>query len=181
MSLYLLSLALPLLPLVLMGNVQAQSASAPDTLHAGVALSKLSPPVYPRSAQIARIEGDVDLTVRILIDGSVDSVMPLSGHVMLRQAAIDSAQHSRFQCIDCIEPVTTYALRYSFKISPRDPTKACDAAAEVPPPSPEVDVVRHEVTVFAWQIRTCDPVVTLVRVRSAKCLYLWRCSRRQAK
>jgi Gram-negative bacterial TonB protein C-terminal len=175
----LLSLTLSLVAFVLIENAHAQSASASDTPHAGVALSKLSAPVYPRVAQNAHIQGDVDLTVRVRSDGSLESVVLVSGHAMLRQNSIDSAQRSQFECVDCVEAVTSYALRYKFQISPRDPPRDCNASAEPQPPSPEVDPVRHQVTVFAWELWTCDPTAstTYVRVRSAKCLYLWRCGR----
>ena len=178
-----LTLTFSLVSLVLVENIQAQSASATATRHAGPALFKLSPPVYPRSAQIAHIEGDVDLTLRVRSDGSVECVVPVSGHPLLKQAAIDSAQRSRFECVDCDRAVISYALRYKFQISPRDPPKDCETRSDPQPPSPEVDLSRHQVTVFAWEIWTCDPTtsVTSVQVRSAKCLYLWRCGRHLVK
>jgi hypothetical protein len=47
----------------------------------------------------------------------------------------------------------------------------CDPTEKQPPA--EVDLLSHQVTVPAWVMGICDPAVR--RVRSAKCLYLWRC------
>jgi hypothetical protein len=175
-----LSSMLSVVLLLLSANVKAQSASGSDRSRTEVLISKLSPPVYPRSAQVAHITGDVDLTLQIRRDGSVESVVPVSGPEMLKPAAIDSAQHSEFECVNCSEGVTSYTMRYRFKIAPRDPEKACEANGDAQPPPVETDLSRHLITVFAWEIWTCDPVTakTFVRARSAKCLYLWRCGRR---
>jgi len=97
---------------------------------------------------------------------------------MLKQAALDSAQRSQFECRACGEAGTSYALKYEFQIVPRDPPKGlkdCETQEEKQPPA-EVDVLRHQVTVSAGVMGICDPAV--LRVRSAKCLYLWRCGTR---
>jgi hypothetical protein len=38
-----------------------------------------------------------------------------------------------------------------------------------------MDTSKHEVIISAWPTWTCDPSVELIKVRSVKCLYLWRC------
>lgn len=83
----------------------AQTTDKSDTQN-DVVLSKLFPPVYPRLAQMARILGDVDVTVRIRRDGSVESVRVVSSHAMLRHAALESARQSQFECHGCGEEVT---------------------------------------------------------------------------
>jgi hypothetical protein len=159
------------------GNAQQQSLPASES---GAKLDRLVAPVYPRPGQVAHIVGDVDLTVNLRKDGSVESVQALSGHPMLTQVAVESAGHSVFSCPGCNEPLTSYPLRYRFQIAPLEPEKACLENGGPPPPSPEVDLIHHQVTVFAWEVWTCDPTVktTTIRFRSAKCLYLWRCGRR---
>src|SRR6202795_2950590 len=153
----------------------AQAAANPDTQQNGVILSKLSPPVYPRLAQAARILGDVQVTVRVWRDGSVESASLVSGHPVLVQAALVSARQSQFECHGCSEELTSYSLTYKFKLAPRDPPKNCHGDADPPPPQSEVDLAGHQVTLFAWQLWTCDPAVEIHRFRSAKCWYLWRC------
>ena len=152
-----------------------QSAESPDAPQGGVVLTKLSDPTYPPLARQARIAGIVDLLLAVRRDGSVESAVVVSGHPFLRQAALDSAQRSHFGCGGCGEAITSYALSYEFQIALRDPLKDC--VPEAQPPS-EVDISRHQVTVSAWPLWTCDPAGRILKVRSAKCLYLWRCGTR---
>lgn len=158
-------------------RVSAQSAQRPDAPQGGVVLTKLSEPTYPPLARQARITGDVDLMLTIRRDGSVESAVVASGHPILKQAALDSAQRSQFECVGCVEAVTSYALKYRFQLVSRDPSKACDMQNEKQPPA-EVDLSRHQVTVSSWATEICDPAGRIFRVRSAKCLYLWRCGTR---
>lgn len=140
-------------------------------------LSKLGEPTYPPMALVAHVQGDVDLMLAIRRDGSVESAVPVSGHPILIQAAIDSALRSQFECRGCGDAVTSYALRYKFQVTspPGDP---CGAHNGMQPPPAEVDPSRHQVTVLDWAVTICDP--GLRKVRSAKCLFLWRCGRRES-
>jgi len=158
----------------------AQSAQTPDAPQNGVLLTKLSDPTYPRLALQARITGDVDLMLAIRRDGSVESVVVVSGHPLLKQAALDSAERSQFECRGCGEDANPYALKYKFRIAPRDPPKDCGAQADESQPPVELDLAGHQVIVSAWEIWTCDPTAQVVKVRfrSAKCLYFWRCGAR---
>lgn len=81
--------------------------------HAGAAVSRLPNPSPPLARQ-ARISGDVVLALRIRQDGSVDSLDVISSHPMLKDAALDSAKHSPFQCHDCEEALTAYTLSSTF-------------------------------------------------------------------
>jgi TonB family protein len=152
----------------------AQTSEAPQT---GVVLTKLSDPVYPPVANAAHITGDVDLKLIIGRDGRIESAVVVSGHPMLKQAALDSAQRSQFECRSCGEAVTAYTLKYKFQITSRGYPKDCYDPNEKQP-SAEVDLSRHQVTVSAWVRGICDPAGRILKVRSAKCLYLWRCGRR---
>lgn len=167
-------------PLVYVENAQGQSASGSDAPQASVVLSKLSEPVYPPLARQARIAGDVALMLAIRRDGSVESAAVVSGHPMLAQAALDSAQQSKFECRGCGKAVTSYALKYTFQFVPSDPPKDCDRQMTEAQPPAEVDSPRHQVKVFTRGLWTCDPTtsVTFLLFRSPKCLYLWRCGRR---
>jgi TonB family protein len=169
-GLFLLSvvIALPLVP-----NAAGQAAAASGTAQTGVVLSKLSTPIYPQMARIARIQGDVELKLGIRKDGSIESAVAVSGHPILKQAALDSAQKSRFECRGCSDEVTFYSLTYSFQ----------SAAGTYAPPRPNenggVNVVQSQnrVTIFAEE----SPIgIYFVNfgVRSVKCLYLWSCGSR---
>ncbi len=157
------------------GYALAQSAQSSPLPVNGPMLTKLSEPIYPPLAKQARIDGDVDLVLTIRGDGSVESARVLNGHAMLRQAALDSARQSQFECSRCAEGGSTYTLKYKFRIISRGYPKDCDM--EKDPPA-AVDSARHEISVSGRALMICDPSTTIVRVRSAKCLYLWRCGTR---
>lgn len=134
---------------VVVGDVSAQSATSTPTLEP-VVLAKLSSPVYHPLARQARITGDVKIQVRIRKDGSVASAEVISGHPMLKQAALESVQKSTFECqawssgvyvVGCRDAVAPFILTYTFGI--RDDLDGLDC--------------------------------TISRARSRKCLYLWAC------
>src|SRR5208283_4615336 len=74
----------------------AQSGSSTQAQET-VVVNKLFPPVYPPIARQARIAGDVELILVVRRDGNLDSVSVVSGHRLLKQAAMDSAQRSQFR------------------------------------------------------------------------------------
>src|SRR5580700_9621289 len=112
-------------------NIAAQTPASDATPQ--VVLTKLSPPVYPSLARQARIMGDVKVQVLIRKDGSVASAEVISGHPMLKQAALESAQKSQFECHGC-EGVISYSLAYTFAIGDEcHNTPDCSAAMDRPP------------------------------------------------
>ena len=123
----------------------AQTDAPVPAAAAGVLLVKLSPPVYPRLARQARIMGDVRIQLAIRRDGSIESSEVVSGHPLLKHAALESAQQSGFECRGCSDEVNSYSLN---PLNYRFGLRADNA---------------------------CRPVVDKGRVRSLKCLYLCRC------
>lgn len=175
-----LTLGLLFVPLLEHSSGQIAENKATQVSH--VVLTKLSPPIYPPLARQARINGEVELALGLRSDGTVRSVSLVSGHPMLAAVAIESAKQSQFECSGCAAGLTSYSVRYKFELVPLDHTKDCasltDEERNVSPP-PSVDASQHEITVFGKVAETCDPAVELRRVRSAKCLYLWSCGRRE--
>lgn len=146
----------------------------------GSVLTKLFHPVYPTLALAAHVWGDVDLMLGVRRDGSVESVRVVSGPPLLRQAALESAQQSQFECRDCNEPVAPYHLVYTFQLGE---TRYCTTTKVIPNTEaeelrPKVTQVRNQVTVLDNPVSTCDMPAEIHGVRSAKCMYLWRCSAR---
>jgi len=92
----------------------AQEASRAETQKPEIALIEVSSPVFPPLAQQARIMGDVLIQVEIRKDGSIASAEVVSGNPMLKQAALESAQKSRFLCSGCSAEVNSYLLTYTF-------------------------------------------------------------------
>lgn len=74
----------------------------------------LSPPVYPPLARQARIAGDVVIQIGVRPDGSVASAEVISGHAMLKPAALESARKSTFPRQEGNERTTFYSLTYTF-------------------------------------------------------------------
>jgi TonB family protein len=135
----------------------------------GVTIVSLKDPIYPPLARQARITGEVAVELEIRRDGSVQSASVVSGHPMLTQAALNSAQQSRFGCEDCRDDLTSYSLVYSFGQA-ASPGWPCPEN-----PAPRVNRVENRVTITV-EPAMVYPVFSDLRVRSAKCLYLWRCT-----
>lgn len=153
--------------------VELASAQSPaqssDAAQSGVVVfTKLAEPRYPPLAPQARIQGDVEVTVGVRRDGSVELAVIASGHAMLKEAALESAQNSQYECRGCNEAVTSYSLVYTSQLATGDANQPQAAA---------VTQSGNHVTVVA------EPTVAIfdvwpIRVRSAKCLHLWRCGLR---
>jgi TonB family protein len=75
--------------LVLSGIVGAQTNTEPR-------LKRADLPMYPALARQARIEGTVKLSFVIHSDGSVADVQALSGHPMLKAAAVQNVESWHF-------------------------------------------------------------------------------------
>jgi hypothetical protein len=152
---------------------QAENASIPKQNE--VVLTKLSNPVYPKLARQATVQGDVELKLSIRADGTVESAEYVRGPAMLVQAATDSAKNSKFDCSSCIEPPTSYRLVYSFQLVATEFDENCEVKLDPTATYPKVLQFQNNVTVIDYSIGICDPGVRVKKVRSAKCLYLWKC------
>lgn len=153
----------------------AQNAADSDNSLTGVALVKLSMPIYPSEARAARIAGDVDLMLTVRPDGSVESVEVVSGSPLLSPAALDSVKHTQFECRKCSEAKNSFRLVYTFKI---EDTGTCGPVDNNMKPNdrdqtyPHIADAKNRVTTSSVIVCLVDP---FRRSRSLKCLYLWRC------
>ena len=147
-----------------------------------VFLTKLSEPSYPPLARQTRITGDVELLLEIKTDGTVHSVDVVSGHPLLKQVALDSAQRSRFECRKCSESGASIRLLFTFQlVGPEHCCTATEDNSKTNQPSqpvPRVIQLQNHVTVVDQPVCICDPAADVRRVRSLKCLYLWKCATR---
>ncbi len=91
-----------------------QEAGHGEAQKSEIAIIDLSHPAFPPLARQARIMGDVQIRMEIRKDGSVASAEVVSGHSMLKQAALESAKNSRFLCSGCSEELNSYLLTYTF-------------------------------------------------------------------
>jgi hypothetical protein len=160
----------------------AQNAVSGDATNGKAVLASLAQPTYPKVALAAHISGDVDLTVEIRPDGTVASAKANNGPPLLTQPAIDSASHSHYQCQGCTSSQFSH-LVYSFHFGP---TIFCPedvrspSGNSQPPQYPQVSYSENRVVVIDRPFGTYDPITSTstVRVRSLKCLFLWKCSSR---
>ena len=141
-----------------------------------VVLAGLAPPLYPPLARQARITGKVKVQVSIRQDGTIELAEAISGHPMLKLAAVESGQKSAFECPECGTATTTYSLTYAFEIS-GDCHFGPHCEQTITPP--KVEQSQDRVTLTVEPACLCDPAATATKVRAAKCLYLWKCGFRK--
>jgi hypothetical protein len=163
------------------GTSLAQDTKNADQPLSGAVITKLSPLIYPPLARQTRVTGDVELKLEVRPDGSVASAVVVSGHPLLRQFALENAQQSQFACRDCREEVSSYRLLYTFELGPTsyctdEPNKL---SASPEQPYPRLTQSQGHVTLVDQPVGTCDlaGTITYSKVRSAKCLYLWKCAK----
>lgn len=144
-----------------------------------VALKKLSPPVYPAIALTTSVQGDVELLLQVRMDGSVESATVVSGPPLLQRASLSSAEASQFNCLNCVAEATPYRLVYTYRIAfLPDGCKGPDPCSYTSPGHPtEVSQSEHHIVITGHPPQTCI-CDYLKRVRSVKCLYLWKCGLR---
>jgi TonB family protein len=152
-------------------SIQAQLTD-PNASQTSVVLTKLAQLTYPPVARQARIQGDVQITVGVRRDGSVESVSLMSGHAILGRAALQSAQNSEYECRRCSDAVTSCSLVYTFQLE--DPAPGQSRAIPTTQLGNHVTVTDESPTIT---VVNADPPSTFLR-RSAKCLYLWKCGLR---
>jgi hypothetical protein len=158
---------------------QTSHSVQPDATKGEVVLVTLSKPTFSPLARQANVDGQVIVDVTVRQDGTTESTV-VNGHPLLKQAALDSAMQSRFECRVCSAPLP-YVLVYTFT---RTSEGSCcggmgtPAKVEQEPQSyDEQGRPQTRVTISAEKTCICDPSPT-VKVRSLKCLYLWKCSTR---
>jgi hypothetical protein len=161
-------------------TVKSQSElNTTDAPQGKAVLTKLAPPIYPAIARAAHIMGDVEVALDIRSDGSVQSAAAINGPPLLVNTAVDSARQSQFQCQGRGEAVTPIHLSYTFQLV--DSGGCCAPIGDVSKgaapnqPTPGVTQSQNHVTIVAYPECICDPAIARTRVRSLRCLYLWKC------
>jgi TonB family protein len=162
---------------VLLSTVlSAQTQPALETAQKTASVAKLFPPVYPPLARQARITGEVRISLHLRPDGAVESAEVIDGHPMLKQAALESARKSEFACTNCVQTVAVYSLVYDFEIG-----EGCHFGPHCQHLDSDQPVITQSpgrVVISAAPACLCDPSATRIRIRAAKCLYLWKCGHR---
>ena len=149
----------------------AQSVSTEAASRTGPGVAKLPPPFYPSMALAAHVSGDVELDLVIGRDGSLQSAVVAGGPPMLRQAALQAAQKTQFDCKGCEENSSKLRMTYRFQLGETVYCSNPDSSY------PRVAQSDNTITMTDRPSGTCDLAATIerVRARSAKCLFLWKC------
>jgi TonB family protein len=167
-----------LLGLLLAVSCNALAQDTRQPVAGEVVITKLSSPIYPQLALQARIAGAVELNVTVQIDGSIEAVAVVSGHPLLRDAALTSARHTQWECKEC---ATAIAHRFEYRFEPGEPLPCSGwgtaANGDLTYAKPAVMVTQSgdTITIIDSPVPICDPAAERRRVRSPECLYLWRC------
>ena len=129
-----------------------------------VSVAQLLPPLYPPLAKQVRVTGNALLTLVVRADGNIESATVVSGHPLLKQAALDSAQHSQFACEACDKEPRSFQMTYSFQLGP---AVYC-AESSVSPKTdeqqefyPRVTQSQNHVVIYDRPIGTCDVATTI--------------------
>jgi hypothetical protein len=157
-------------------GTSAQDVANSDNSRTAAFFIKLSAPVYPPVVRLAHIIGDVELTVTLRQDGSLASAVVESGPPLLRLAALTSAQQTQFGCPNGSQATNSFQVVYAFEI---EGDCGCEPISDRLQTSSAVPDKEYRVTTIAHTICTCDPVSESRKIRSLKCLYLWRCGSQQ--
>jgi hypothetical protein len=156
---------------------RAQDAKNSALTTENAEITKLAPLIYPPLARVTRIDGDVELKLEVRPDGTAASATAVHGHPLLVPVALENAEQSQFACEKCGEDVRSFRLIYRFELSPPDRGSEKGQATTINPEHPGLRITYSEghVTVSDQPICLCDPGPDHRKVRSLKCLYLWRC------
>jgi len=134
------------------------------------------PPQYPRAALIAHIEGLVTIQFSLDTDGTV-TIKNSSGPRILVAAAEESVKASKLRCDSCGTAAASFGVVFDFEIA----RHSCNDPEINFPPTAKLETL-NRVSVTAEPVCTKDPVVRTEKVqkkvRSIRCLYLWRCGLR---
>jgi TonB family protein len=124
-------------------------------------------PEYPQMARVANIDGSV--TVEFTIQpGKTLTVQKSAGHPILVQAAVESLKLSRLACDNCQQEAANFSVLFVFKVEGE-----CGNSGGSPRAVLEDS---NHITISTNRFCTVNPAFELrKRVRSIRCLYLWKC------
>jgi TonB family protein len=157
---------------VLSRGALAQAPTSQGETQIGFTITKLLPLTYPPIALAAHVSGDVVLKIALRPDGGIESLEAVSGPPMLRQSAVENAKQFQFECAICNGSNTAFQLIYRFELGPSITCGPRDSSY------PRVTQSANIVTIAAQPFGTCDMGPDRIPVRSAKCLFLWKCGSR---
>ena len=164
---------------LLTNGIRAQDEKNLPRLLQEAVILKLAPLTYPPLARQTRTSGDVELKLEVRPDGTVASAIAIGGHPLLLPAALENAQKSQFACEHCGEEAHFFRLVYTFGLDQPNDESGKSQLLTSDPDHPNLRVTQTTGHVFVRDqtVCLCDPGPDPIKVRSARCLYLWKCKR----
>lgn len=106
--------------------------------------------------------GDVEIALQIRQDGSIESAeIVRSASPLLKEAALDSARQSKFECHECRDASTPYSVLYTFGYTttqhccqPREISAMPEQRAEA---GPGITQSQNHITILTDPFCICDP------------------------
>lgn len=130
-------------------------------------------PVYPRVAQLARIQGSAHIEIRLEPGGKISVVSSSGDHGLLVEAAKQALEGSQLSCDNCNGKSGVFTINFEYKLVARPSASPCSDNES----SAVLDSATH-VTVSAKMPCVYGYGLVVRKVRGPKCLYLWRCAQR---
>jgi hypothetical protein len=137
--------------------------------HNGPHLVEVNGLKYPAIAAAARVQGTVHIQLIISRDAKLLKSDPIDGPAMLQDASSNILTHFIFDCSKCT--AEQYPLLITLQFTLDIPTN-CDQ----PSTDTKYEIKENSVIIHSGAIILCDPSPDIIKSRSLKCLYLWRCS-----
>lgn len=128
-------------------------------------------PVYPRAAQLARIQGKAQIEIRLEPDGKVSVVSSSGDHGLLVEAARQALEGSQLSCDNCNGKSGLFMIDFDFKLIARPSASPCSDNES----SAVLDSATH-ITVSTKMPCVYSYGLEVQKVRGLRCLYLWRCA-----
>jgi len=131
------------------------------------------PPVYPRLAQLARIQGRTQIEIRLEPDGKVSVLSSRGDHALLVEAARRALEGSQLSCANCSGTSGLFTIEFDYKLVARPFDSPCsdDESSSVLDSPTHITVSIKMPCVYRYG-------VVVQKVRGLQCLYLWRCAQR---
>jgi TonB family protein len=155
---------------LLLGLLMATEAAGQEPrLH----WNHFQPPVYPRMAQLARIQGKARIEIRLEPDGKVSVVSSSGDHGLLVEAGRQAVEGSQLSCDKCDGKSGAFTIDFDFKLIARPSASPCsdNESSALLGPANHVTVSIKMPCVYRYG-------VVVQKVRGPRCLYLWRCAQR---
>ena len=130
------------------------------------------PPVYSGPARMAYRDAHVTIEVETRSDGKVE-IQRSQGPVGLLEAALDSLKTSKIVCENCNGKMGIFSIVYDFRVIIRPGSDPC---SEADPNAIAATVAGNHVSVTGKPPCIIADWIPLRKVRSIRCLYLWRCA-----